>query len=577
MLYIATCYIPYTILLFFCMLVFPALSFFPSLVATPVLATTIPIVSVFFIDIFALILFKFNVYHRPEILMLTLIFGAMAFFRVRLFIKKSKLSWQKNDIYLLIINASLLLPLIAFSGLSAFMTDDALQSWNYWALHYLFGSKPDTLGYPPFFSVLISYAYQILGNIDYQGPIKALFVIFPFTILNALAFSTEKTSRYFVLFLALAIISIFPGFLSFDFYKFYSRGYADPMLAACIAASLLIFLHYLKNNQSDYLIVAAICGVTAALSKQPGLLWACISMPLLLCLKMLWEKKIDYLSCFTIAFLLIIPFCWLVTDGSHFYNNSGVLNASLHQTNVTMAVMFKTLWYSIIKYFILQPTFLLLFAFAALAAYQDKYKFTIFLVFILPMTLLWFIFGAYDIRLGLYILVSAALLVASENYFHIQIFSKLNLQKISNAFVLSGAVAFGIFSITNQVNPHINVLHHIYPLNAGLSNLYRYYGDQAPFIYKQIYNHKNIRIWAPNRMAAGIFYGHNPVVTENNPKVLSSIKNSRADYVALAFCDHHLWDCDAIQELKEVHPAVLKPILIGSNHYQYYLYRVIKT
>jgi len=590
MLYIATCYLPYAFLLFFAVLIFPALSFFPSLIRTPALAAAIPIVSLLIISSFAFLLFKLGIYHHDLILISSLLFTGLGALRTYLYQRHHTLRWQKWDYDFLWLNLGLLLPLIAFNGISSFMTYDALQSWNYWALHFYHGEIPDTLGYPPFLPLFISYCYHLLGHTEYQGAVKALFFVFPFSVMNAIAFASDKIKQSPLLYLLLIGACVFPGFFDVHVYRSYSVGLADPMLAAAIATSLMLFLIYLKNpHEKSYLFFAVLCAITASLSKQPGLLWACISLPLLLLIRCFYLKKIDSQTVFSILLLWLPATIWLLGPGSHFYNNSGVISASLHQEHITLWAMLKTLKVSIVTYLFLKPALLILLVAAAFTGYKNRYHCLILFLFLFPALLCWFIFGSYAMRLGLYILGAAGVLIAgcdhflatAKNSFTPHFLKVITVKRLRSACLLLGVGSFIIFSFTDQENGHINIPNRIYPLNAGLSNIYAYYGQQAKFVYKTIYDNPHVSIWAPHRFVAGIFYGHTKIVPL--PKsyavkdVYQNLQTYTPDYVLVAFCNRDSWDCNAIGEVIKHYPGLLTQIPLGKSDHDYRMYSLNKT
>jgi hypothetical protein len=303
----ATNYLPLVLLLFAVVLIFPALALFPTLIRPPLLATSLPIVSILVVNTIGFFLFHFKLYTHHLVLLITIFLFLSGIYRSLQYFRKHSLAWDKSYLYILLINVSILLPLIAFCGLSSFRTNDALASWNYWALHFYHGEVPDTIGYPPFFPMFIAYCYKILGNTDYQGVVKVLLVAFPLTMINAIAFASAKTKNFNIFYLLLACICVFPRFLTFSFYGFHAIGYADSLLAAAISASLILMLKYLADPaKKEYLFFAICCGITASLSKQPGLLWCFSAMPALIIAKNITQKRFEKLDWIAL-FILFIP------------------------------------------------------------------------------------------------------------------------------------------------------------------------------------------------------------------------------------------------------------------------------
>ena len=204
-LYQATCYLPYSGLLLLCVFIAPALALFPRLILNPLTASAIPTISILIVDVIASGLIFLKCYQQNIILWIT---GFLILLAVgRLFHQKTNVGESHLMPPLFLLNIGLVLPLVAISGFSAFMSNDALASWNYWALHYYHQQTPNTLGYPPFFSLLLSYCYKLLGNTEYQGAVKATLIVFPLTMLNAIACSLKKLVPYLII----ISICIIPG------------------------------------------------------------------------------------------------------------------------------------------------------------------------------------------------------------------------------------------------------------------------------------------------------------------------------------------------------------------------------
>lgn len=590
-LYIATCYMPYALILLLGVTVFPAIACFPGLIRTPLLASIIPVISILIVNIITLIFYYTGIYNHSLVSCITVIFAIIGLVRGFYYYQIQPLQWRKSDFYLLLINIILLMPMIVFNGISTFMTDDALASWNYWAMHFYYnGDFPDTMGYPPFFPLFLSYCYQLLGNPEYQGPVKALLCVFPFAIMNNLAFINKDTLQRLPAYLIIVFVGVFPGFFSVGFYKFYTTGYADPMLAATMAASVTLLLKYLTDQKEQYLGYTVLCGITAALTKQPAFLWALFSLPAVLLWQSLKQQKISLNTIGALVLLIIPVVVWLLGKGGHFYNNQGVISASLHENQITLVDILATLFTSIYTYFIKQPTLLLIFILAGIAAFRQANKAALYVTFIIPATLLWFIFGSYHIRLGLHIIVTCALLIADYGYFTEAIerrfpnYAKLNhaialnIKKITWVMFCISFILFVIFSIREQKNKHQNMPGLIYPLNAGLTQIGKYFSTGAPFVYQHIYNNAQIKIWLPpSRYLSGIFYGHTPIVPQSgdiSPQgVYADIKQYKPDYVFTAGRILAVSSAN-VQQLALQCPRVFTEIPLGEPIYGYRLYKV---
>lgn len=583
--YNAVCYIPLSIFLFTVVLITPALALFPSLIRTPILATSIPIISILLVNSIGIFLFSINGYQHTIVLSITMLLFFIAVFRLKSYAQNNKLAWEKSDLYLLLINFSILLPLIAFCSLSSFRSNDALASWNYWGLLYYHGETPNTIGYPPFFSILISYCYQVLGNFNYQGVVKVLLIVFPLTMMNAIAFSSQKTKDFLLFYLIMICIVVFPGFLKFSFYAFHALGYADSMLAAAIAASLMLLLKYLTDNsKKEYLLFAVLCGITASLSKQPGLLWCYLAFPAIIFTAFIKSKKIDNYDIKALILLFIPAAIWLFGPGSKFYDNEGVMEAAIKQDHVTAFALLKSFSGSILEYFIQQPTLLMIFILTFFACRRHTYRWMLFLFFIIPGFILWFTLGSYHVRLGLYLLVCCAILIAASDYLSEKMprFQKLQItpKKTAPLFFLVGLLAFISTSFTRQVDLHHFTSEHVYPLNAKLANSYHFFDNQAEFVYQNILTKKNVKIYSTNRYVTAIFYGNTTITPPpselNAQAIYENLKTFQPDYVVASFCVKKSLDCKTILEVAKKHPGLLIPIPMNHAKWDMRLYKFNK-
>lgn len=591
-LYQATCYLPYMFLMIVVLLYSPALAFFPRLIHSPLTFTAIPIISLVIINTIAFILFHLGFYTHFSVLSISIVFLVTALFRFHRFS-----NWQNIEKLLLSINFSIILPLVAICGLSAFMYDDALVSWNFWAHQYYLGNSPADMsnGYPQFFPLFLSYCYKFLGTFEYQGAVKALLVVFPFTLLNCIAFSISKinhikNSSILYLYFLVAFISIFPGFLSLDFYRFYSMGYADPLLAAAITLSALLLLRYCEEKNNLYLILAVISGIAASLTKQPGFLWVLLGFPAILIGRMIQQRQFKPSEILAILVIIIPVLFWLTGSGEHFAHNTGVINRSLNTHTVDIQTLLKALWESVLKYWIFQPTLLLLYIWAFFSLKNLEQK-ILFWSFIIPGTVLWFIFGNYNIRLGLHLLVLCAILIASGNFKLLRLrhndeinnnkfdicFNK-NMKKINYLFLFLGIILFIFFSIREQNVEHNGVENHRYPLNASKTIIYQYFSLGAEKVYADIFKQPDKKIWISGIYTTPIFYGNNfiihPPQTEDIKSIYQNIITTKPDYLFTSG-KFYLPASSALLIIASQCPDLFQEIPLGRPVYRQKLFKLV--
>jgi hypothetical protein len=272
--------------------------------------------------------------------------------------------------------------------------------------------------------------------------------------------------------------------------------------------------------------------------------------------------------------------------GSKFYQNQGVITASIKQDHVTLFALAKTFVGSFIRYFLKQPSLLLVFILTVLSCRRSLYKNILLIFFILPGFLLWFTLGSYDVRLGLYLLVSCGVLIMNDHDFmDKRLFRKLFSlslapRKVAFSIFAVGIVVFLFESFARQVNLHQFKSNHIYPFDGGLTNCYHFFDNQAEFIYSHIYNNKHILIFTVVRNISGIFYGHTPIApspTQFTEKaVLENFIKYKPDYVFASFCQRDFFDCKIIKEIAKNHPDLLISIPMKHAKWDHRLYKLNK-
>ena len=375
------------------------------------------------------------------------------------------------------------------------------------------------------------------------------------------------------------------GFIAL-FYKFFIEGYADPFNAIPVAFSAALLLKYFETKEeSRYLFFGVFCGIVAYLSKQPALVWGLFGAPALFIVKFIKAKKLTLIEILAFATIMLPAILWLIGPGSNFFDNRGVIQASTHNLHPGFYQYVVTLKNSLANYFIKQPFVLLIYILAALAVIGRRYASTVFLIFVIPGTLLWFILASYELREGLHVITTSVLLIASVGFFHERImlwFSgyrrftdliELHLTHICIFFVFVGITGFIIVSMSVIKNAQ----GHIYPLKAGKTLLYQFFGKAAPDLYENAYNHSNVMIWtAGNAYARGIFYSHNPFSDDRGytlQEAYDMLKQLKPNYV-LTGGDITPSEDEIIQALSQHCVGLLLNLPTGNTPHQFKVYKV---
>lgn len=527
-------YFPLFIILLFTVLLAPALALSPRMLQTPVTALAIPIISILLVVCFALTAVQFHFYSQSNVIAFTVLVNLIAILRSWYFFRRHAFNWTRQDLYLLLINISLLLTFIAAMGYSSFSQDDAMGTWNSWAIQHYYQNTlalPYIPPYPQFFPYFISFCYKLFGTLEYQAPIKALLFIFPLTNLSAIAFKSKKTFQ--IVWLYLLLIFICKAFNN----RFYEYGYADPMMVASLAAAMVLFINYVQENKRYYLVLSVLCGITASLSKQPGLIWVLFAFPGMLILRWIKQKSLNWQELLAAMVLMLPALLWLLGPGLDFTHNSGVVNRSFAGRDISQQFLFavKTMWH--------YPQIIVLLILAALSGIKNKVNFQIFILFILPSAFMWLMFANYDgLRLGLHVLVACAILIANADYFsqvwqtRQNIFALLSrwtekyFNKIAQIIAMIAVVGFAMTTYSQWHLPY-----KVYPLQAGHSVINEYYGSAADYVYKNLYDQPTIKLWSQNIYIDGEFYGRTRLiygpVSSDGKYLLQELIADQPDYI----------------------------------------------
>lgn len=546
-------YFIYLFILLISVYLAPALALFPTLIYKPHTMISMPVLSSLLIVILVSMLLAMHVFTHSVVLGITGGIVALAIYRVYKAGQLVSLGFSFKSSQLYLFNLLLMLPFFVKLGTHSFDQGDEIYSWNYWAIQHYLQLPPDFTHtgapYPQFFPKLLAYQYQLIGNIDYQLPIKALLGLFSFTLLNTFATAARPYFRNKNLKYGVLILWIVFGI---GLQHFFNDGYADPIM--CSSLVLSVYYAWLatqfKNKRSIFWWLALATGWVAAYAKQPGLLWLGLILPICFLYfnnKALFQYKFKtglFLFASTGASLL-----WMVTEGKQFQANGGVIGASLQNRNLS-----DHLSYLLNHYFIQQP-FLGVFFILALLGFvhyfrskslnkskQKKIILALLVVLILPYLILWFTFGAYQLRLGQHVIALMGLAVILSNYQGLFLYNKfigLISKKIKiplpNRYGYLGLIGLSIFgSLFLALKQERYKMPGIAWQAAGQRTLQVYFLKDGHKVYEETYQKPDKKIWVPTQYLYGIFYGHTPVVMVSGKSVLENILLEKPNYVMTA-------------------------------------------
>jgi hypothetical protein len=580
-------YIAYLFALLVFVYVSPALAFWPSLYMSSRTAIAIPFLSILLIGAIQLLLSTFNTFSHNVVLAISIVLFVAAAVRSYAIFSKSKLSWPPTHTFIYLVNLLLILYFAAKLGTTAFETDDEIYSWNMWAVQHYLGEPVDyyytVSPYPQLFPILIAYCYKLLGSIELQLPVRASFAIFPFCLLTAIGtVPKNETYRTVAKYLLIMILLMFVIRLR----KYFSDGLADPMMASALVTSVYFFIQYLnENTRTSLLWLSVCCGIAAAYAKQPALIWTVAALPVIVTARVARGSlpKVALVPSFC---LFLSSLLWILGPGDGFQRNRGVIAASQQGRDLA-----QQLAYAANEYLLGSPYFFILLSCSLLATIAYRRYLDVFVLLVLPSLFAWFLFGAYNTRLGIHVIALCALLLAATNY-ELRIALGDAFWRVSGEFMKRNRTAIlGALFVVSVVSSAMVAYRQTRSIDntqdlyvAGKITIAKYFGNDASFVYESIYNNPNLVLWIPSNYIYGIFYGHNQLVRPgyrevrhyNIDSLISEIENHRPDYLFYAgpVLAYGIGS-DLLYELAETRcPRLFTRVAGPSRKYGYIVYKL---
>lgn len=591
-------YLIYCLLIWIFVYILPALAFFPRLIDTPYTAFAAPIISVFIIYIATTVLIALHIFTNAYVTLFAFGLGLIAFWRLY-HLRKSPLFWTKQDVYIYAFHWILLFPYFIKLGTHAFDRGDEIYSWNFWAIQHFFMEHIDFshtgAPYPQLFPKLLAFSYHIVGSIDLQLPVKATLIIFPVTMLTAIAmslrqhFQTHVGVYWLLLGYVLAIVGL---------ERFFNDGYADPVMTSCLIVSIALFwqsqqeslfatqsfksLHF---TPTGFAFLSVLCAICAAHAKQPGLLWAMFSLPVLLIMSYR-HRRYPYFIWLSLL-SLVGGLIWILGEGQQFHLNRGVLGLSFADRDV-----FAQLGFAMNKYFIRRPFLFVLFLCAVLASRREFWLKRMVLVFMVPSLLCWFLFGSYHLRLGQHLISFSFFVIAASGYLFDLFLIKQPLghrllswchlrqkQLLVVCWIISFSAGSLLFVKEFWIEKGAMSLY-----DGGRQSLHRYFGDDADHIYATIYKNPEALLWVPSRYLYGLFYRHTRLTTPdyseapyNTATLVKELQRKLPDYVftvSPAIIDGPASEC--LNDVVQACPKAFSQISSADNRFNFITYSVNK-
>lgn len=595
----------YCFMLAVCVYFAPALALFPKFSLHPRLFVLTPMISALIVYVFVTLALILGMYQRSTVLIASVLFCSIAVFRVYRSIQTNRQYWSKSACALYFFHAVVLLPFFIKLATHGFDRGDEIYSWNFWAIqHYL--SLPIDIShtgapYPQLLPKLLSYCYQLLGNLSLQLPVKSLLILFPYMMLNAIGLLLKPHNiRNILLYAAGLVFLLFACNLA----QFFDDGYADPLMTCGLTLSIVCYWYYHRWSQIvnrsfaalqsediafTYLLFSVLAAIAAFLSKQPGLQWVAV-LSVLMVHSFFFSKIKTFRFRILLTGLLFIllgsAWLWLATEGHSFEENKGVIWLSKGNRNLLSQIAS-----SAYTYLIAQPMLLVLFVLAYFSSKKHPLLKALYGLFFVPGVLLWFIFGAYQLRLGQHLMVVAWFIIVASQ------FKAINFLALENRIAEFGTkimfyrrrvtLLLVMVSLSTSFLLWYKVCYieqkGVSLYNGDRIRLSRYFGQDADWIYQNIHQNKSVLLWVPSRYLYGLFYPHTKLATPDYhlhskydaQVLLDELEQKKPDYVMAV--DDAIIDGPAAAQLRTLiaqYPGCFEIVARAPNRYHFVTYRV---
>lgn len=581
-------FIAYCVALLLLVYLAPALALYPKLILSSRTVVAMPFISIAIVAIAQGVLAAAGSYTHITVTGLSLALLLTAVARMTLMLKHRNtlvVYWPSTHRWLLLFSLLLGIYWAARLGSTGFDNDDEIYSWNMWAIQHYQNEPIDFYytgaAYPQLFAILISYCYKLLGNIELHLPIKAMFAIFPIALWGTIAVAPKDASA------SNAIRSVVVMLLLFVAVgQFFGVGLADPLMASSLIVAIFLFMQYQTNPEQPVLLaLSVVCAAVALHAKQPALTWAIFSFPVI-ALIATSKRQLPPMTLLGAGVLLALGLIWVFGSGSGFQHNQGVLAASQEGRDALAQLLF-----AIKKHSIEQPLVPLFIVAAVFSVMRTRGHRDILILFLLPALIAWLLYGAYGLRLGIHVVALSALLIAASNYPLPVFLGGGDLSIKGERFARRSAMAFIIIAALlattaaiYQVNKNLKLYGNQFsPYIAGKNTIAKFFGKDAGFVFKELYDKPNLLLWVSTNYIYGVFYSHTPMMRpdlRNMPQynvsmLLEDIKLRRPNYLF----DGGQWvdytpASGLLRELAEQQCPYLFERVVKRNKYGYIIYRL---
>tara|TARA_R110002110_G_scaffold121431_2_gene297193 strand:+ start:21760 stop:23610 length:1851 start_codon:yes stop_codon:yes gene_type:complete len=602
-------FVIYTLLLLVFVYLLPALAIFPRWILQPKFAALLPIVSAGCIFVLVTYLQYLHLYQTNIVIGVSLLLAGVAGFRMRMAILKYPNQWSLPAIKTYLFHILLLLPFFIKLSTHSFDRGDEIYSWNFWAIQHFLTLPIDFshtgAAYPQLLPKLLSYCYQLLGNIQLQLPVKGLLILFSLSLLLTISNVINlKNTRLLLGYILGLVFVLFACNLSL----FFDDGYADPLMSCGLVSSIWALWYFARwmrvcqrggnqNHQKNtnaalfYLSLSVILAICAFWAKQPALVWV-VALSFIT-LNALWQYKSasHTFRMSVIANLLILYFAvvwWFLAEGSTFHQNQGAMVLSFEGRGLA-----EQLWHATQTYLLHKPMLLTLFVCAYLSSRQNAYFSKVWWLFFVPSLLLWFMLAAYQLRPGQHLIALAWFIVVATQFSVLSKYLKrikplltiganglIRYQKILSYSLMTVSITLSALLWCKIAFIEQKGLSFY---DGGRLSLSRYFGQDSDWIYAHIYEKPEVKLWVPSRYIYGLFYASNRLYS---PDYLKYPHYTKAALIEdLLFCrpDYVFVVSDAIvdgpasgilKKLVKEYPLAFELVANAPNRFDFETYKV---
>lgn len=473
---------------------------------------------------------------------------------------------------------------------SGFWTDDEIYSWNMWAIQHFQGETASFMftgaPYPQLFPYWIAALYQSMGGVAIQS-VPRFFLSLPILLITLSTFTLVRIRTWrAAIFISLVLLLAFGPVV----YRF-TKAMADPLMSTAMIVSVMLLIAYARAPQKTALLwCSGACALMAAITKQPGVIWACFSFPVVVaigCRRDGWPKK----ALLPAGTTFMAAAVWPLLIAPTFVRNAGVINASMAQRSYGAQFIF-----AVDKYLVGQPLILLLLLATVWMSWGHAILRRILLAALLPMLLAWFIFGAYEIRLGIHVLALGALLIISGLGMRGQALMAAvaavaavspAVQPVAKPVAVSGRCAIlsasiftiAVFASILLITLKVASVKKVDLFDGAQSTLRYQYGDASAAVIARLFQEHG-RVWASTGYTYGPFFGRVPVTMPRSAETFDAVRDDllmfKADY-AVHGGIHKNGYTEVLKTLADRCPRAFEPILVPPNQYDFTMYKVTQS